>query len=248
MKNIILQENEKQNLIDELLNILVKENEQKLPPGLTKDDKRWLLSNLMLARSIGDLDDEFLKKQDKLLSYENSIAGIIRTADVSFKRQVAFVSDEIWKFEVDALVVFTDSLLGVLDRFIKCVDNTLSLKAGLELNQDLAGILKADNGLISVTKPYVVKGYNLPANYVVKIVLPVLYSLFSEYEKNKLKINLNNLFSVVKKEKWKTLAINLCEFPNNYPADVLKTIIVNECKNLNKKYKTKLNIIFVDNY
>ena len=246
MINITLQENEKENLIDDLLNILVKENEQKLPPNLTKADKRWLLSNLMFARSIGYLDETFLNKQDKLLSYENLSSKIKRVCDIRFKNRTAFISGEIWEFEVDALVVFTNNLLGVLDRFVKCVDNTLSLRAGLQLNRDLAKIMTEDNGLISFTKPYLVKGYNLPAKNVVKIVLPVFHSSFSEYEKDKLKTNLNNLFLLAKKENWKSLAVNLCDFPLNYPTDVLKTIVVNECKNLNKRYKTKLNIVFVE--
>lgn len=246
MNKIVLQENEKQNLIEDLLNILVKENEQKLPPDLTMADKRWLVSKLMFARSIGDLDDEFLKKQDKLLSYENLMSGIKCAEDFIYKKRVAFAKGEIWKFNVDAIVIFTDSLFGVMDRFVKCVDNTLSLRAGLQLNRDLAEIMKSDNGLISFTKPYVVKGYNLPARHIVKIVLPVLHSSFSEYEKDRLKTNLKNLFNVAKIEKWKTLAVNLTDFPSNYPKDVLKTIIVNECKNLNKLYKTKINIVFVD--
>ena len=244
MLNEILNENEKKDLIDELLSILTKENEQKLPENLTDSDKRWLLNNLMLMRTMGYLDETFLSKQDRLLSSENIAKGIIEVDNFKFKKNMMFSNLDITQLKTDAIVIFTSSLFGKLYNHIKCIDNTILLKGGLQINEDLTFLLRASNGLIDYRAPYIVEGHNLPTRNIVKIMLSELYSDFTQIEKDRLKDCLNNLFKIAKENQWKSIAFELSEFPYGYPKDVMKTIIINECKNLNKIYKTKMNMIF----
>ncbi len=246
MLNVNLNEDERKILIEELLNVLTKENEQKLPNDLTDDDKRWILNNLMLMRTMGYLDAEFINKQDRLLSYENALSGIVKINCFKFKKNYVMTNINITKLEVDALVLFSNNIFGRLDAHFKCLENEILLKAGLQINEDLAFKLKSDNGIVNYRQPYVVEGYNLPAKNIVKVILPNLYFKFSEIEKDKLKENLRNLFVKAKADKWKSMAVELSEFPLNYPKDILKNIIINECKNLNKEYRTKINLVFAE--
>lgn len=246
MLKIDLNENEKKEIIDELLNILTKENEQKLLDDLTDEDKRWLLNNLMLMRTMGYLDENFLHKQDSLLSYENRLGGVVNPTDFKFKKNIAFYNENITKLSVDAIIIFSSNLFGRLDNYIKCLDNTILLHAGLQVNEDLAFKLKSNNGLIDYTVPYIIEGYNLPAKNIVKIMLREIYGNFLDSDKERLKLVLNNLFQEIKELHWKTIAIGIYDFPMNYPLELMKNIITNEFQRLNKQYKTKLNMIFVE--
>ena len=77
-------------------------------------------------------------------------------------------------------------------------------------------------------------------------MLREIYGDFLDSDKERLKLVLNNLFQEIKELHWKTIAIGIYDFPMNYPLELMKNIITNEFQRLNKQYKTKLNMIFVE--
>ena len=238
----MFEEKSNDEILDEMLNTLCKESEIKLPKNLSITDKRDILNNLMLVRPIGYLDEyfvnlqnEFLKRemQDKLISLDN----------IKYNKKGMFISADILNLKADMIVIFTYRLFADVNLGINNIDRELILRGGVNINEDFAKIYYDNNAVYSYKEAYIVPGYNLPSQYVAKILLPDISKKMLKEDEDNLKQSISNLFDFIKTKKLKIVAIDLTNFSKQNSGKSLEKFVIDEClKNLKSK-KIKINII-----
>lgn len=231
-------------LIDNLLDMLSKDNEQKLPKNLSIQDKRFFIDAYILIRSCGDLNECLLKLQDKLLFKEND-SNIIDITNLKFRKNTATINGNIAFVPSDLAVVFSNNLLNNSNPLDCCVDNSIIKYGGLQIKEDLSKIFVENGQVLSYIIPYIVNGYNLACKRVAKVIMPFINNEMSVEIKNTLVTNLENVFNYIKQNNLKLISVNL-DFPSCYNYDLIKNIVVEECKKLNKNKRIKAKIIFVN--
>ena len=239
----MFEEKSNDEILDEMLNTLCKESEIKLPKNLSITDKRDVLNNLMLIRPIGYLDEyfvnlqnEFLKRemQDKLISLDN----------IKLNKKGTIISADIFNLKADMIVIFTYRLFADVNLGTDNIDTELILRGGVNINEDFAKIYYDNNAVYSYKEPYIVPGYNLPSQYVAKILLPDISKKMLKEDEDNLKQSISNLFDFIKTKKLKIVAIDLTNFSKQNSGESLGKFVIDEClKNLKSK-KIKINIIF----
>lgn len=239
----MFEEKSNDEILDEMLNILCKESEIKLPKNLSITDKRDVLNNLMLVRPISYLDEyfvnlqnEFLKRemQDKLISLDN----------IKYNKKGMFISADILNLKADMIMIFTYRLFADVNLGTDNIDTELILRGGVNINEDFAKIYYDNNAVYSYKEPYIVPGYNLPSQYVAKILLPDISKKMLKEDEDNLKQSISNLFDFIKTKKLKIVAIDLTNFSKQNSGESLEKFVIDEClKNLKSK-KIKINIIF----
>ncbi len=175
-------------LKDELLFCLFKDAELPVKTDLSEQDKDKFLHALFLTRAEDSVEEKLLAVQNKYLSLKNK-KSCVDVNSLKFKNNIAYV-DNILNLNCDLVVVISENLLENVNKlFSHSVDNELILNAGLEFKADLIKQLKANNGQIDYSKPYILSGYNLNAKNIAKIIYnKKLLNLINFNEK----INKNN--------------------------------------------------------
>ncbi len=240
MNELILSPEKECELVENMLNILSKECEFKLSPNLSAAEKRWFLNSLMCVRSVGEIDDNFLLMQNKLLTSEMERRHIVDAGDLKAKRGVVATDVPPTQIRADALVTLSNSLLFGSSGTVKDLDSQILLSGGLQINEEISNIYKEESCVNNYSSPYIVGGFNLPVRFVAKLLVPYIAGELNKGIITKLKNNISNLVDAIKQKGFKTVVVNLVSAPNN--CNHLLTVLENELINLikNKKVKTKL--------
>lgn len=239
----MFEEKSNDEILDEMLNILCKESEIKLPKNLSITDKRDVLNNLMLVRPISYLDEYFVNLQNEFLKREMQ-DKLISVDNMKLNKKGTIISADIFNLKVDMFVVFSNRLFADANLGSNNIDAELVLRGGLNINEDFAKIYYDNNAVYSYKEPYIVPGYNLPSQYVAKILLPDISKKMLKEDEDNLKQSISNLFDFIKTKKLKIVAIDLTNFSKQNSGESLEKFVIDEClKNLKSK-KIKINIIF----
>lgn len=239
----MFEEKSNDEILDEMLNILCKESEIKLPKNLSITDKRDVLNNLMLIRPIGYLDEYFVNLQNEFLKREMQ-DKLISVDNMKLNKKGTIISADIFNLKADMIVIFTYRLFADVNLGTDNIDTELILRGGVNINEDFAKIYYDNNAVYSYKEPYIVPGYNLPSQYVAKILLPDISKKMLKEDEDNLKQSISNLFDFIKTKKLKIVAIDLTNFSKQNSGESLEKFVIDEClKNLKSK-KIKINIIF----
>lgn len=244
MEDKILTLEEEQEITGELLTILTKESEQTLPKNLSREDKRWLLNNLMLVRSAGELDDYFLTLQNKLLLSENLKRKLIEPASVQFKKGVCFYGENSCDVNADVLIVISDKLMfGSYNLNDKNIETDVLTRGGVQINEEISNIYQ-NNGLVLEYKtPYIIPSGNLHFKHIIKVLVPNNSLLTSYQVDGDLTNNLKKVFQFVKDKKLGSVVCDIsCLKLDQKDLDILKNKILDIYSKT--KQKAKLLIKF----
>lgn len=188
-------ENRKQ---EERLNYLVEKmkEDSKQYAGLNMPvdigEKRRLLRSLMNIRMPREISEEILEVQDAFLTEEAKEKGIVTLNDIltveemyksthSFADKLSIWQGDITRLKVGAIVNAANSrMLGCFVPCHKCIDNAIHSAAGMQLRAECSSIMnrkrmRYGGGYEEPTgKAVITKGYNLPAEYVIHTVGPIV--------------------------------------------------------------------------
>ena len=245
MKKISMSKDEYSVLVDEVLTFLAKENEQKLPTDISLDDRRWLIDNLMLIRTMGCLDIKFISLQDRLLSYENNLNPIIDAGTLKFKKNISHFHGDFISLSAGIFTVISDSLFAKFDSDMASLDNKLVLRAGLELCEDYFSEWRSDYAKVHYDKPYITDGYNTQYDHIAKIVFR-LDPVSNAVDEMSLVKALENLFVQARELKLHSIAVQISESFSKNIYDKISIAVQSELEKINKKYKIKLIYISDD--
>ena len=163
-------------LIRYLLKERIRPGKQEFPTD--RKGQEDLLRALMNVRPPLPVSDEFLKVQDEYLTARNIERGITDIADlepVKSDSRLYIWQGDITTLKCDAIVNACNSqMLGCFSPLHSCIDNFIHTYAGVELRLKMNEIMKAQGHEEETGKAKITSGYNLPAEYVLHTVGPIV--------------------------------------------------------------------------
>lgn len=199
------------------------------------NDKRMALRSLMNIRMPQHMSDDVLKVQDDFLKEEAKEKGIIKLADIpTVKKQerLSIWQGDITRLEVGAIVNAANSqMLGCFVPCHRCIDNAIHSAAGIQLREECNHIMiqrrlkYGKNYEEPVGTATLTKAYNLPCEYVIHTVGPIVYSRLNDALCQDLRNCYENVLKCCVKNNIKSVAfccISTGEFhfPNDRAAEI----------------------------
>lgn len=140
------------------------------------DAQRKLLRALMNICPPCDLDKNFLRLQDELLSAEVIERGIVKLSDLpNVDANIKLWRGDITRLEVDAIVnAANEKLLGCFVPLHGCIDNAIHSAAGLQLRNICNELMTAQGHDEPTGSAKITPAFNLPSKFVLHTVGPII--------------------------------------------------------------------------
>ncbi len=162
--------------------------------GFSSEEKKNAIRSLMNIRMPRELSDELLNLQNEYLKEELSAKGVVSLSDIpTIKEQfnskfthadkISLWQGDITRLKVGAIVNAANSqMLGCFVPCHRCIDNAIHSFAGMQLREECNTIMsqrrikygrnyEEPTGTATLTL-----GYNLPCDYVIHTVGPIVYN------------------------------------------------------------------------
>lgn len=190
--------------LDYLLKFLCEDYIQYKDMKVENNEKRMDMRSLMNIRMPKPISVEFTKIQDEFLQRESAENGIISWKDIpnigvlygtkyEHGDKISLWQGDITRLKVDAIVNAANShMLGCFVPCHKCIDNAIHSAAGIELREECNHYMNSkkekDRYYEEPTGSAVVtKGYNLPCQYVIHTVGPIVHGKLTDALRNDLR-------------------------------------------------------------
>ena len=181
---------------DLLLNLLKADSadyKNLATQGSTTPQKKQTIRSLMNIRMPGNLSKALLAAQDAYLEQELAEKGVVTLAEIPTVReqsggQTAFADKmslwqgDITRLQVGAIVNAANSqMLGCFIPCHRCIDNAIHSAAGMQLREECSHIMQEKRMRYGrryeepVGTATLTKAYNLPCDYVIHTVGPIVY-------------------------------------------------------------------------
>ena len=216
--------------------------------GYSLEDKRNAIRSLMNIRMPGELPDDLVVLQDEYLQEELKSKGIIRMEDIptiqkqfnsklSHTDKISLWQGDITRLNVGAIVNAANSqMLGCFVPCHRCIDNAIHSAAGMQLREECSRIMERRR--IKYGRNYeeptgtatLTLSYNLPCDYVIHTVGPIVYGSLNEQLCRDLQSCYENVLKCCLEHNIKSVAfccISTGEFhfPNDKAAEIaVKTV------------------------
>ena len=161
--------------------------------GYSLDEKKNVIRSLMNIRMPRVIPDELADLQDEYLQEELKTKGVVSLADIptikeqfgsksSYAEILSLWQGDITRLKVGAIVNAANSqMLGCFVSCHRCIDNAIHSAAGMQLREECSHIMsrrrmkygknyEEPTGTATLTK-----AYNLPCDYVIHTVGPIVY-------------------------------------------------------------------------
>jgi O-acetyl-ADP-ribose deacetylase (regulator of RNase III) len=170
-----------EEMVKRMIEILLKEEPEHsfYASNTPKEYKyqRMVLRGLMNLRDPLPLNPEFIALQDQLLQDELQEKGVIDVFSLpgtSYPR-IALFQGDITRLKADAIVNAANSqMLGCFVPGHNCIDNCIHSAAGLQLRDECYHLMAAQKHEEKTGSAKITKGYNLPCQYVIHTVGPIV--------------------------------------------------------------------------
>lgn len=166
--------------------------------GYNLEEKKTVIRSLMNIRMPGELPDELVDLQDEYLREERNAKGIVKLADIptireefnsksTYADKISLWQGDITRLEVGAIVNAANSqMLGCFVPCHGCIDNAIHSAAGMQLREECSHIMsrrrlkygrnyEEPTGTATLTS-----AYNLPCEYVIHTVGPIVYGRLND--------------------------------------------------------------------
>lgn len=198
--------------LDYLIEYLLNESE-RTDFDYSNRDKKSFYRALVNIRQAKPISEDFLQVEDEYLQYElkkQDITNVddIKTIKEQYQKSNLVNSDKIclWrgditKLKIGAIVNAGNSQgLGCFIPNHNCIDNQINTFAGVRLRLACNEIMKNLNYNLETGKVIMTKGYNLPSDYVIQTVGPIINDEVTEQKeielancyKNSLQLAIDN--------------------------------------------------------
>lgn len=136
-------------------------------------EKKDLFSNLLLSRKIAPLSSQFLKMQNEYLAAESKNKLIVEAQKLTYIKNMSIICCDIVRLKIDAIVCSCrENLVGNFDINPNAVSSDVFLAGGLQVKQEMSYIISKQNHNEPCGSAKIVKGHNLPSDYVICTVGP----------------------------------------------------------------------------
>ena len=217
--------------------------------------KRMALGSLMNIRMPGMMADDVVKIQDEFLLEEAKEKGIVTLEEIPtvkemygcghpFAEQLSLWQGDITRLGVGAIVNAANSqMLGCFVPCHRCIDNAIHSAAGIELREACSHYMKRRKMQYGagyeepVGRAVLTEGYNLPADYVIHTVGPVVGGRLTPRHREELRSCYENILKCCVEHEIRSVAfccISTGEF--HFPNDEAAKIAVNTVTDYLEQY------------
>lgn len=200
--------NEKQEeRLDYLLKKFKEDSVQyrNLKAGESYEEKRMTLRSLMNIRMPGPMQKDVVKIQDEFLAEEINEKGIVSLDAIPtvaeeygsshpFADKISIWQGDITRLQAGAIVNAANSqMLGCFIPCHRCIDNAIHSAAGIQLREECNHLMNQKRIRYGrqyeepVGQAMITKAYNLPAEYVIHTVGPIVSYQLSDSLRDDLK-------------------------------------------------------------
>lgn len=159
-----------------LINELLKESARysRLTVPTDSNEQKTLLRALLNVRMPAPVSDEFLKVQNAYLSEEISKSGVTDYKDLTpVDSGIYLWQGDITTLKCDAVVnAANNRMLGCFCPNHNCIDNAIHTFSGVQLRLKMNDLMHG--GIEQTGKAKITPAYNLPSNYVIHTVGPIV--------------------------------------------------------------------------
>lgn len=168
------QEERRRFLIEELLRERLSCRRQEIPADTER--QKMLLRSLMNVRHPGAISQRFLEVQNAYLQEELTGKQIIRLSELTPVREGIYLwRGDITTLECGAIVNAANSgMTGCYQPCHNCIDNCIHTYAGVQLRLKCAEIMEQQGYEESTGQAKITPAYNLPCDYVIHTVGPIV--------------------------------------------------------------------------
>lgn len=232
-------------LIRELLKEQPRYRNIKIPQN--EQEQKRLLRSLLNVRMPQAVSSEFLEVQDAYLQTETAEKGITELADLQPIQKGLY----LWKGDIttlccDAIVNAANSgMLGCFCPCHGCIDNAIHTYAGIQLRTACAELMNEQGHEEETGKAKITPAYNLPCEYVLHTVGPIIYGRLTEKDKKQLASCYRSCLELAEQNGIKSIAfccISTGEF--HFPNDKAAEIAVQAVKEFKQQTNSKIEVIF----
>lgn len=165
-----------------LIDYLIKERyaDIEIPSDISK--QKNLLRSLMNIRTPKAISEEFIKIQDAYLQTEIANKGVtdVNTL-VPIRDKLCLWQGDITTLKCGAVVNAANSaMLGCFVPCHGCIDNAIHTYAGVQLRLECADIMMKQGREEAAGQAKITKAYNLPCDYIIHTVGPIVRGRLTE--------------------------------------------------------------------
>lgn len=232
-------------LIRELLKEQPQYRDIEIPEN--EQEQKRLLRSLFNIRMPQTASREFVEVQDAYLQTAISEKGITELSDLQPVQDGLYLwQGDITTFRCDAIVNAANSqMLGCFCPCHGCIDNTIHTYAGIQLRAACAELMNKQGYEEETGKAKITSAYNLPCNYVLHTVGPIIYGRLTRKDKEKLAACYCSCLELAEQNGIKSIAfccISTGEF--HFPNDKAAEIAIQTVKEYKWKTNSKIEVIF----
>lgn len=218
-----------------LVTYLLKEKSLDIDIPHTHDELFQLYRSLVNIREAKPISQEFLKIQDEMLQEENQRKGIV-SFDHTDEEMIIWKGD-ITRLKVDAIVnAANNQMEGCFVPGHYCIDNAIHTYAGVQLRDECHQIMEKQGFLEPTGKAKITQAYNLPSQYVLHTVGPIIRGQVTKKDEMLLVSCYESCLSLAKQYHLKTIAFccistGVFHFPNELAAKIAVKTVKDQLKN-----------------
>ena len=225
--------------------------EQPRYNGLTvprdEAERKNLLRSLFNVRMTKEADEDFLKIQDEYLREETARKGVTDIAELTpVKDGIYLWQGDITTLRCGAVVNAANSgMTGCYVPCHSCIDNCIHTYAGVRLRLECARIINEQGHEEKTGGAKITPAYNLPCEYVIHTVGPIVHGALTETDKNLLASCYRSCLNIADKNGVGSVAfccISTGEF--HFPNDKAAEIAVKTVMEYKEKTGSKIEVIF----
>ena len=232
-------------LIRELLKEQPRYRDIEIPQD--EQEQKRLLRSLFNVRMPQAVSREFLEVQDAYLQTATAEKGITDLADLQPVQDGLYLwKGDITTLRCDAIVNAANSqMLGCFCPCHGCIDNAIHTYAGIQLRAVCAELMNEQGHEEETGKAKITPAYNLPCNYVLHTIGPIIYGRLTEKDKKQLASCYRSCLELAEQNGIKSVAfccISTGEF--HFPNEKAAEIAVQTVKEYKQQTNSKIEVIF----
>ena len=180
------QQERRSYLIGELLKEQPKYRDIEIPQN--KQDQKRLLRSMLNIRPPYPIGEDFLTAQNAYLQEETARKGVTDIADLTpIEPGIYLWQGDITTLRCGAVVNAANSgMTGCYAPCHGCIDNAIHTYAGVQLRLACAEMMKKQEHEEETCKAKITPAYNLPCEYVLHTVGPIICGRLTEKDKIRL--------------------------------------------------------------
>ncbi len=232
-----------------LIQYLISENPRYKEIVIPQNEveQKQLLRSLMNVRPAKNASEEFFNVQNAYLIEENKRRGITNISDLKPICDDFYLwRGDITTLKIGAIVNAANSgMTGCYQPCHSCIDNCIHTFAGIQLRAECAKIMEAQGHEEPTGQAKITKAFNLPCDFVLHTVGPIVGSSLSENDCRLLSSCYTSCLDLANKNVIESIAFccistGVFRFPHEKAAE----IAVSTAQEWKNSTKSKMKILF----